>query len=203
MKHLFISIITLVVAYACATATAFAATPDATKILDKTAAKINIGRGVKMNFTVSGAKFSQKGTLTVKGQKFHANTANAKIWYDGKTQWTYNKASDEVNIASPSVSVQHQMNPYHFLNLYKQKGYTKTLNSEASKYTIHLTGKGKSISEMYIVVDKNYNLKQVRFKQSGKWTTISVSNIRNTTVPDSYFRFNSKEYPKAEIIDLR
>lgn len=176
---------------------------DATKILDKTAAKINISRGVRMSFSVSGAKFSQKGTLTVKGQKFHATTANAKIWYDGKTQWTYNMASDEVNIAAPSASVQQQMNPYHFLNLYKQNGYTKSAVASKKGYDIHLVGKGKSISEMYISVDKYYNLKQVKFKQGANWTTIVVSNIRIASVPDSYFRFNSKDYPKAEVIDLR
>lgn len=196
-------IVSIVLLLVLCTCVSIAAKPDAMKILDKAAAKININRGVRMNFSVTSSKFSQKGTLTVKGQKFHANTGNAKIWYDGKTQWTYNKMSDEVNIAVPSASVQQQMTPYHFLSLYKQKGYTKTVNAKSNTYVVHLTGKGKSISEMYITVDRYHNLKSVKFKQGGYWTTITVSNIRSASVPDSYFRFNSKEHPKAEVIDLR
>ena len=196
----FLSIFVLIISCLAVNA---AGKPDATQILDKTAAKINIGKGVKMNFSVSSAKFSQSGTLTVKGQKFHASTAGAEVWYDGKTQWTYNKASDEVNIANPSASVQQQMNPYHFLNLYKQKGYTKTATADKKGYDVHLTGKGNNISEMYISVDKNYNLRTVKLKQGNNWTTITVSNIRSTSAPDSAFRFNSKEHPKAEVIDLR
>ncbi|MBR4650696.1 MAG: outer-membrane lipoprotein carrier protein LolA [Prevotella sp.] len=186
----------------CSTVLA-ATNPDATKILDKTAKKISIRNGVRMNFSVTSPKFSQSGTLVVKGQKFHATTANAEIWYDGKTQWTYNKASDEVNIANPSASVQQSMNPYYFLNLYKQKGYQKTATADSKGYNVHLSGKGKNISEMYITVDKSYNLKQVKIKQGSQWITISVSNIRSTSTPDASFRFSSKEHPKAEVIDLR
>ena len=202
MKRFAITFFTIMCAVLFASTTE-AANVDATKILDKTAARISIAKGVRMNFAIANAKFSQKGALTVKGTKFRASTASAEIWYDGKTQWTYNKANDEVNIAAPSASVQQQMNPYYFLNLYKQPGYAKTATATRNGYEIHLTGKGKGISEMYVSVDKGYNLKQVKFKQGGSWTTITVSNIRSASVADSYFRFNSKDYPKAEVIDLR
>ena len=126
----------------------------------------------------------------------------ATIWYDGKTQWTYNKKTDEVNIASPSASQQQSMNPYTFLNLYK-RGYSNTVETKNNDYIVHLVGKGKSISEMYVTVDKRYNLKQIKLTQGSNWITISVSNVKHVSVSDSAFRFNSKEYPKAEIIDLR
>jgi hypothetical protein len=94
------------------------------------------------------------------------------------------------------------MNPYTFLNLYKQ-GYSNTVETKNNDYIVHLVGKGKSISEMYVTVDKRYNLKQIKLKQGNNWITISVSNVKHVSVSDSAFRFNSKEYPKAEIIDLR
>ena len=180
-----------------------AAKQDATTILDKTAKKISINSGVRMNFSVTGSKFSQSGTLIVKGQKFHATTSNAEIWYDGKTQWTYIKTAGEVNIAKPSASVQQSMNPYYFLNLYKQKSYIKSVVSNKNGYTVKLVGKNKNISEMYITVGERYNLRQVRYKQGSNWITINVTNIRSTSVSDASFRFNSKDYPKAEVIDLR
>ena len=175
---------------------------DATRVLDKATQKVSIGRGVQMNFSISSTKIKQSGTITIKGKKFRATTPIATIWYDGKTQWTYNKKSDEVNIASPSASTQQSMNPYYFLNLYKQ-GYTKSMTKTGKVYDIHLVGKGRKISEMYVTIDKNYNLKQIKIKQGNEWMTISVSGVRNVTPSDSFFRFNSKDYPKAEVIDLR
>lgn len=175
---------------------------NGTAVLDRVASKINISKGASMSFSISSAKVSQSGTVMVKGNKFRASTSMATIWYDGKTQWTYNKKTDEVNIASPSASQQQSMNPYTFLYLYK-KGYSNTVETTNNGYVVHLVGQGKSISEMYVTVDSRYNLKQIKMKQGNNWMTISVSNVKNISLSDSAFRFNSKEYPKAEIIDLR
>jgi len=38
---------------------------------------------------------------------------------------------------------------------------------------------------------------------NGKWTTIMISNFRASNLSDSMFSFNSKDFPEAEIIDLR
>ena len=175
---------------------------DAAKILDRAAAKVNISKGATMNFTIQGGKINGKGTIAVKGNKFCARTAAATVWYDGKCQWTYNAKSDEVNIANPSASGQQVMNPYTTLNLYKQ-GYTKSATATKNGYIVHLVNKKKNISEMYLTIDKAYNLKQVKIKQGSTWITLGISNVRNTLLPDSTFRFNAKEHPDAEIIDLR
>jgi outer membrane lipoprotein-sorting protein len=94
------------------------------------------------------------------------------------------------------------MNPYTFVNLYK-KGYTITSTDVASGTQVHLVGKGKSISEMYILVDKSYNIKEIKFYQKGNWVTIHISNLKNQSLDDTVFTFNAKDFPKAEIIDLR
>jgi outer membrane lipoprotein-sorting protein len=107
-----------------------------------------------------------------------------------------------VNVSHPNASAQQSMNPYNFLTLYK-KGYTITSSNAASGTQVHLVGKGKSISEMYILVDKNYNIKEVKFLQKGTWVTIHISNLKNQTLDNSVFTFNAKEFPQAEIIDMR
>ena len=40
-------------------------------------------------------------------------------------------------------------------------------------------------------------------RQSSGWVTISVSNVKASNLPDATFTFNAKDYPKAEVIDLR
>lgn len=175
---------------------------QATKILDKVADKVSVSKGVTMSFSISGAKINQTGTIQIKGKKFHAHTPNADMWFDGTTQWVLNKNSEEVNVSHPNASRQATMNPYTFLHLYKQ-GYTKSVETKGNQYIVHLVGKGKSISEMYVTVDKSYNLKQVKYKQGNNWMTINISNIKNQALGDSNFQFNRKDYPHAEIIDLR
>ena len=183
-------------------ATTVMAADNGKKILDKVADKIAISKGFTANFSISGGKLNNSGTISVKGDKFCARVSNAIMWYDGKTQWVYNKKSDEVNVSHPSASAQQSMNPYNFLTLYK-KGYTITSSNIASGTQVHLVGKGKSISEMYILVDKTFNIKEVKFLQKGTWVTIHISNLKNQALNNSTFTFNAKEFPQAEIIDMR
>lgn len=56
---------------------------------------------------------------------------------------------------------------------------------------------------MYITVDKNYVPKQVKMRQGSTWTTISISNFKASRQSDATFSFNSKDFPTAEVIDLR
>jgi len=176
---------------------------EARRALDKAAAKVSIKSGATANFSITGSKIgTQSGTIAIKGNKFCARTGNATIWYNGKTQWMYNKKNDEVHVSTPTSAQQHQMNPYTFLSLYKS-GYAMSLTNVASGQQIHLTGKGKSISEMYILLDKSYTIKQVKMKQRNGWVTINITNFKASSLADSSFSFNAKEHPKAEIIDLR
>jgi outer membrane lipoprotein-sorting protein len=182
--------------------TALFAADEGKKILDKAANKISVSKGFTANFTISSNKFSNSGNISVKGNKFCARTSKAIMWYDGKTQWVYNKKADEVNISYPNSSSQQSMNPYTFLNLYK-KGYTITSTNAASGTQVHLVGKGQSISEMYILVDKAYNIKEIKFLQKGNWVTIHISNLKNQSLDNSVFTFSAKDFPQAEIIDMR
>jgi len=177
----------------------------AKKVLDKAVAKLNIKGGTTASFSITGNKIgTQKGSISIKGNKFHASTASAIVWYNGKTQWTYVKKNEEVNVSTPSAAQQSSMNPYTFVNLYK-KGYSMQLNKTASGNQVHLKAQNQkaSIKEAYILVDGNNNIKEVKMRQASGWVTISISNIRQKSLSDATFTFNAKDYPKAEVIDLR
>lgn len=177
---------------------------EARKVLDKTAAAVSRKGGATAAFTISGTKIKrQSGTIAVKGNKFCATTPGAKVWYDGRTQWTYLSASQEVNVTTPTAEKQQMMNPYTFLTLYKS-GYALSMkrSGKTTQVTMKATGK-KSIREMYITIDAAYRPTQVRMNNGKGWTTIAVTNFQACNLSDSMFRFNSKDYPKAEVIDLR
>lgn len=177
---------------------------DARKLLDKTAAMVVKKGGAVASFTISGGKIGkQSGTISIKGDKFCASTATATIWYNGKTQWTYVKANNEVNVSSPKASQQQMMNPYSFLNIYK-KGYKLSVSNQGKNKVVHMVAEGKkNIQEAYITVAPDGAPTQIRMKQSGGWMTIVISSFQQKKLSDASFTFNSKDYPQAEVIDLR
>ena len=73
---------------------------QARKILDKTASIIGRKGGAVANFSISGKYGNSSGTIAIKGNKFNAKTPQAIVWYDGKTQWTYMKKNQEVNVST-------------------------------------------------------------------------------------------------------
>lgn len=184
------------------TATTFAAN-TARQTLDKAAAKVNLTKGAYASFTLSGGSIgNQNGSVAMKGNKFNARTKNAIIWFDGKTQWLYNKKSQEVNISTPKSTQLASMNPYYFLNIYK-KGYKLSQTITANGYNVHVYDGKAGIKEMYVITDKQYNIKQIKLKQGTQWLTININSLSAKNYSDSAFRFNAKEFPKAEVIDLR
>lgn len=177
----------------------------AKSVLDKAAANITVKSGVQAKFKMTGSMGNTSGTIAIKGRKFHATTPQAIVWFDGKTQWTYMKNNDEVNVTTPTESQLQAINPYNFINLYKN-GYDATLNSSGKDYVVHLTAstKDKKIRELFITVNKSSNTPtQVKLLQGTKWTIFDISDLKKQSVPDSQFRFNAKDFPQAEIIDLR
>ncbi len=179
---------------------------SAKRILDKAAATVSNPGGVQAHFQMISKQFgTTEGEIAVKGNKFHATTPDATIWFDGKTQWTYMKGNDEVNISNPTEAQLQAINPYNFINIYK-KGYKLEAKKVEHFYEVHLipTDKNRKIQEMYIVVDEtSYHPTHVKMKQKDKWSTIVISRLKTASLSDNLFKFNSKDFPQAEIIDLR
>ena len=176
----------------------------AKSVLDKTAAVVSNKNGVQASFSMSGGMGNTSGTIAVKGRKFHATTPMATVWFDGKTMWTYMKKNDEVNVSTPNETQLQRINPYNFINLYKQ-GYDMTMTKSAAAYIVHLTAqKSGRIQELFITVDKkSYHPTQVKMLQGTKWTVFDISNLKAQTLSDATFTFNAKDFPTAEVIDLR
>ena len=114
------------------------------------------------------------------------------------------KKNQEVNVSTPTEAQQQSMNPYKFISIYKN-GFKLGMKNVSEGWQIHLyaTNQKRTIKEMYIVVGKNYLPKTIRMRQSNGWTTIKVTNFKAKNLADTMFRFNAKDFPNAEVIDLR
>ena len=198
MERLRITIIALLIAVASYGQTA-------KQVLDKAAAAVSNKTGITASFTLKGGQMNTKGNISIKGQKFQITTSDVLIWFDGKTQWSYVKKNDEVNVSNPNGSQLQALNPYNFIYMYK-KGYNSTLTKKGTNYEVHLTAtdKKKSVQEMYITIHpKTYIPSEIRIKHPKGWNTIEVNNVKNANLSDGIFHFNPKDFPTAEVIDLR
>ena len=208
MKHTLLSILLVAAMAVVASVQSMAQSnpAQARAILDKTSKVIGHKSGVSAAFTLNNPTTGNvSGTIAVKGGKFNARTPQAIVWFNGKTQWTYMKKNNEVNISIPSQAQQQMMNPYTFINVYKT-GYKMSSTKAGGSYEVHLVAQNqkRSIQEMYVTVNsKTYVPSRVKMKHNGRWYTVTISNFSAKKLPDSLFAFNSKDYPSAEVIDLR
>lgn len=179
---------------------------QAMKVLDKTAAMVGRAGGAQANFSLSSKKLgSQSGTIAIKGNMFQARTKKAIVWYNGKTQWSYLKMTNEVNISTPTEAKRMSMNPYTFISMYKN-GYTLSMEKKGGNYIVHMVAQNKkrSVQEAYITISKrSYTPSLVKMRQGNDWSSISVSGFKAVDQPNSKFTFNAKDFPKADVIDLR
>ncbi len=190
---------------------------EARKVLDTTAAELSEKGGVKANFiadqVVNGeVTGSISGSMCIEKNKFQLTTPDMTVWYDGQTQWSYIKASEEVNISSPTPEEQQTMNPYAFVELYK-KGYKykmkeTTLRGKAC-YEVRLTAESRKqpLETLIINIDKRtYEPMCIRMHRRGnkEWTRIAIHQFQNgQAFSSSDFEFNANDFPQAEVIDLR
>ncbi|MBO7557841.1 MAG: outer-membrane lipoprotein carrier protein LolA [Bacteroidaceae bacterium] len=180
---------------------------NATNILDNSAATMRAAGNVKIGFTLEADGGASTGYIKLQRQKFVINMGGTITWFDGKTMWTYVKANDEVNVTTPSPDAVAKMNPYAFLSFYK-KGYTAKLGkSTAKEHEVVLTGKnGSPFKKVVVRINKSSKYPTVITMTSSKdaVTTIRCNSfLKNQKYKDSTFQFNKKNYPKAEVIDLR
>lgn len=175
-------------------------------VLDKTAKKLSSYPSCQAQFTATMNGRGTSGSITIQGRKFVAVMPETTVWFDGVTMWTLIKSTNEVNVTTPTAAELQRMNPYYFLNLYKS-GYDLSLATRGGQHVVSLKAtKKQSMKSMEVSVDKSTYLPTsvVMTSQRGSQTTVSISNIKKgKKAPDATFRFNKKDHPKAQVIDLR
>jgi len=152
------------------------------------------------------------GKIWIKGNKYKIDMMGTITYFDGKTQWTYLKESNEVNVTNPDEEDDESINPAKIFDIY-QKGFkvkfvAQKFEGTRAIYVINLfpTDKSKPFSRITLKIDKDKKELYVfkRFDKDGNYYTIKIGKITpGKTMPDSMFTFNKAKYPGVEIIDLR
>ena len=187
-------------------------------VLEKTAEAFKKAGGVRADFTLKAVNDGhlegrENGIIQLKGEKFMLKTSETTTWFDGKTQWSYMVRNDEVNVSNPTQEELQQINPYTFLYMY-QKGFsyklgaTKTFRGK-SVWEVVLTARDKKqeLERITLFVTKDtYEPLYILLQQRGQQTRneITVTSYQTgQNYMDRVFTFDKKQYPNAEVIDLR
>ena len=198
-------------------------------ILNKVSEKYRTYDAVKtdFDFTLDNAQASvketQTGTLLArsKANKFRVTIYSPgtaakpdiaqEIISDGKTQWTYLKKDNEVQINNVDNSGQG-LNPAQIFTIYEH-GYKYIYNGDTKiggkvYQEIDLTPEdiNKSFFKVRLWIDKvkKQIFRALIFDKNGNHYTYTLrSFVPNIQVPDNTFTFDPKVHRGVEVVDLR
>lgn len=186
-----------------------AKTLTGSQILDEAAKRVKASHSVTVTYDMSDGQQSSSGTLVIAGEKFHLSSPDLTVWYDGTTQWTFMPSSNEVNIVEPTPEELAQVNPFVIISSFRKAYNAKSLKAPAGKYRVDLTpvnARGAYIKKATVTFNAStFMPERIELTtDTGTNMSILIKTLKTgTNYPSSTFVFNKKQYPKAEIIDLR
>ena len=192
--------------------------PKAGDLLDAAAVKMQTYKTIYANFEFSlinqraSLKEVQKGSLQLKGVKFHMTLGSTEQFFDGKTLWTWMREQDEVHISEPNFEEQGTINPLNLVDSYKENfkyiyaGETKEEGKTLAVIELVPKSLKKPFSKIKLLVDKNTQLiySSTTIYKNGNWYIIKVDNYKfNEVYADNTFSFSTAAHPDVEEVDLR
>lgn len=177
------------------------------QMLDKAIAALK--GSVSATYSVKSAQGTMSGNIIISGNKFRMLSKDVKCWFDGKTQWTYSTATDEVNVTTPTAAELSVSNPMAAAQSFKiQYNMWKASGQIPKHYAIMLKPKAKSdIKQVYLYISEGTNLlHNAHFKMNdGSSFTITLTNYKhNVSTSASTFQYDASQVPAGtSVVDLR
>lgn len=185
---------------------------DALAVLGRVADNFRKSHGVEVAFQATSQGTATSGKIRLKGDKFVLEATGMKTWFDGHTQWTYLASAGEVTVTVPSNEELQTLNPYAWISVYRQQyrclgGKESMMDGHrVREVTLVAADAGRDVQRMTLWVDTTtYRPLKLSIVLNGAddATVITLGNYRTgLNDADSFFRFNAKDYPTVEVIDL-
>jgi len=176
-----------------------------------TNAASRISKDSPLSFSFSsinkGEKKAQRGSVLLSGGKYVASFASNTIYCDGKSVWSYNPQTNEVNINDIDATGNDMINISTFISNANKNFRPKLIRKQGVNYILDLTPNHKSsISKVRLAINSSiYRLSSMEVHYySGNIVSFNISNYKaKAKTTANSFVFPKKKYPKAQIVDLR
>ena len=184
------------------------AVESADAILRNAADKLAAAGSVEVRFTVNGGEGPIAGTATIEGARFVFDTPVIEVWFDGTTQWTLLKGSDEVSITEPTSDELMESNPFAILTNYSGTYRARRLPDINGHRRVQLTPHRASDTDItgaviHIGADGWPAAAEVNFNGNRSISATVQSVTAGSSHPVAFYRFNPAAHPGTSTIDLR
>jgi outer membrane lipoprotein-sorting protein len=193
--------------------------PQAKQVLDRASAKIKSCKAIQASFTLEiqdeqgNSQGVKKGTILMKGNKYKVDLTGQEIYNDGKTNWTYDKSSNEVTITKPDPSSNSLASPQTLLTDFYDKDFLYNMNGEQkldgkTVQEIEMTpvDKSRNFHKIYLYIDKKSHLISSGkiLDKNGNRYIYTINNLNGkASLSDASFVFDKSKHPGVEEVDLR
>ncbi|MDA9262055.1 outer membrane lipoprotein carrier protein LolA [Flavobacteriales bacterium] len=194
--------------------------PKAKAVLDKLSAKHKSIDNIVIDFsaTFSGVKIKSQtltGTAYKSGKKYAYYTPDYKVINDGRSNWLFVKAENEVTISSNEDADEESglMSPTELLSIwekgfkYKFIGEGKVGSKTLQEIRLFPTNPKKSkYHTITLIIDKGANeLHKLEIKgRDGVNMVYKIKGFKSgIAISGSKFKFDKSKYPNCTVNDLR
>ena len=203
MKRIVIFIFGIVLALG-----AMAANSTASGILEAMRKTMLAKPALEAKFTINGGDGAVQGSMTMSGACFYMSTPQLKVWYDGKTQWTYLASTGEVSITEPTADELAASNPFAILSSYERRYTARRLADTNGRHRVELVpkSKGSGIEKIVVIADSTGKSPQAIsiYFDDNRQISLVIDQLTGIAKPSQRtFEYNQKLQPASEIIDLR
>lgn len=184
---------------------------NAQKILDKAAQQFS---GTSKSFSVTATSknsskqqvANQKVAVTYANNKYRAEMGSQVILCDGVAVYTINGETKEVTINPMSDRDDDMMNPGRLLSNWQKHFRAKYIRTEKDgTAVVDMTPKARaSYYKVRLLIASSGVLKRMEMHNyDGSEMIFTINNFKSTKVSSDTFTYNSANYPKYEVIDMR
>lgn len=191
---------------------------DAKAILDAASRKFKTYKSAKADFllkvstTDNKVLDTKKGSILLKGNQFNVQLAGQEIFCNGKTIWSYNKDTKEVQVNNyqpkpGSISPESLFNDFYDKDfLYRLRATSRFHNRPVDVIEMTPLDKSKPYFKVIVLIDKqskNVVSTEIYEKGGNRYIYEVEKFIPNAPATESDFVFNKVNYPGVDVVDLR
>lgn len=191
----------------------FAQQTAVTELLEQAVMKIEADAAVQMTFSYvlldedGNEQFADAGSLKLDGERYSLLISPMKLWCDGKAQWSYITANNEIYITEAGSEEAQIYNPAYLMGLYK-KGYDCKMERDGGNNVITLVSASDEPSFEKVVValdEKTLRPVAMSVYMNGQGCTrITINGYKpGCMFDDRVYRCPLEDFPGAEVVDMR
>ena len=181
--------------------------------LDRAVKAMKDDSAVQMDYTYTvydeNGKVVQadKGILRLNGNSYSLLMDDMKVWCNGKVQWSYMSEINEIYITDASSPEAQNLSPLYIMEMYRA-GYSAAMNSTngRTEVTLETSLPDNNINKVKLQFDASTLRLESMFISLAGQGYIEVALDAYTahcTFPAGVYECPLKDYPTAEVVDMR